>query len=146
MSSRIVRARWWIAAAASLALALGSFLASGSDKPTIPTDRAKQQIDAEFAAVSQLFDPTIEWTDLQYAVHPVLSGFCGTQGCERTGRAELAAKHWAKTPIADTRQADLREKVSSLWRGRGYVVRNEARLLEVKTAEHYLDFMIDQAG
>jgi hypothetical protein len=134
------------AAALGVVLLLGGCSSDRADSPTIPLDKAKQLTDQEFDALAASFSPGIEWTKVHYAALPDTTGFCGTQGCEKTGRAELTARRWARSRISPGKQSERLDAVSALWAERGYQVRRESRLLDVRTEERRLTVLIGADG
>ncbi|MFE2914521.1 hypothetical protein [Kitasatospora indigofera] len=152
MTARVARAAIRSSAVRAAVAALGVVLLLGgcssdrTDGPAVPLDRAKQLTDQEFEALAAAFSPGIEWTGVHYAALPDTTGFCGTQGCEKTGRAELTARRWARGRIAPGRQQERLDAVSALWAGRGYQVTRESRLLDVRTEERHLTVLIGTDG
>ncbi|MFE5582479.1 hypothetical protein [Kitasatospora sp. NPDC056531] len=129
-----------------LALLIGWYAWPEPEEPTAPVEQAQHRIEAELADVAGAFHPGLQWTEARYYSLADTAGFCGTQGCKKTGRAELLAEQWGRVRIGPGKQNERLDEVQKLWTAKGYVVRREQRLLEVKDSQQHLQFLMGADG
>ncbi|MFB7663718.1 hypothetical protein ACFC1R_07150 [Kitasatospora sp. NPDC056138] len=85
-------------------------------------DAAHGRLESLFGDTSAAVQPAVQWSDTAYISFPGLSGLCGTQGCRRTGRAELQGTRWIRTRVSAARHAVLLDQVARVWTEHGYPV------------------------
>ncbi|MET8630315.1 hypothetical protein ABZW30_42540 [Kitasatospora sp. NPDC004669] len=112
----------------------------------MPVDQAQHRIAAELEGVAAVFHPGLQWTEARYYSLADTTGFCGTQGCKKTGRAEVLAEQWGRVRIGPEKQNEQLDAVQRLWTAKGYGVRREQRLLEVKDSRQHLQFLMRADG
>lgn len=129
-----------------LALLVGWYVWPEPDKPIMPVEQAQHRIEAELADVAGAFHPGLQWAEARYESEPNLTGFCGTSGCKKTGRAEMTAKQAAKVRISSTRDHEPLDIVQALWAAKGYPVHREGWAVEVNSSELSLWFVVGVNG
>ncbi|MFE5586033.1 hypothetical protein [Kitasatospora sp. NPDC056531] len=129
-----------------LALLVGWYAWPESAKPTMPVEQAQHRIEAELADVAGAFHPGLQWAEARYYSDPDLTGFCGTSGCKKTGRAMMIAQQAARVQISSQRFNEPLEIVQALWAAKGYPVRREGWSVEVKDPGFTLWFVVGVNG
>ncbi|MFJ9441540.1 hypothetical protein ACIRRH_06655 [Kitasatospora sp. NPDC101235] len=132
-----------------LALLAGWLFWPEPDAPVMPVEQAQHRIEAELADVAGALHPGLQWTEARYGSDADTTGFCGTSGCEKTGRAELAAGQVARVRVSDDRRSETLDKVQAVWAGKGYAVTRTWYSLEVKEDRNprfSLRFSVEQGG
>ncbi|HJD84560.1 hypothetical protein ABZX88_03065 [Kitasatospora aureofaciens] len=143
-----MRATVWrvIAPGLLLALLVGWYAWPEPEKPTVPVEQARQRIEAELADVAGAFHPGLQWAEARYEGDPDLTGFCGTSGCKKTGRADMLARQAARVRIASKRDQEPLDTVQALWTGKGYSVDRGKGAVQVKGSEVELWFAVGVNG
>ncbi|GAA2241774.1 MULTISPECIES: hypothetical protein [Kitasatospora] len=104
--------------------------------PVVPLATAHGRLEDLFGEASAAVRPPVQWTDPAYTGFPALSGLCGTQGCHRTGRAELQGVRWVRTRVSAARYSALLDQVARSWTEHGYPVERRAQEVVVRAAGH----------
>ncbi|MER7770449.1 hypothetical protein [Kitasatospora sp. NPDC096140] len=144
-----MRAAVWarrIVPAALLALLVGWYAWPEPEEPTVPVEQAQHRIEAELTDVAGAFHPGLQWATARYESDPDLTGFCGTSGCKKTGRAEMIARQAARVRIASERDHEPLDIVQALWTAKGYPARREGYSVEVKGSDFTLWFVVGVNG
>ncbi|MER7581922.1 hypothetical protein [Kitasatospora sp. NPDC097691] len=143
-----MRAAVWRMAVPGVLLALlaGWYAWPEPAKPTVPVEQAQHRIEAELADVAGAFHPGLQWAEARYYNDPELTGFCGTSGCKKTGRAEMIANQAARVRITSERAHEPLDIVYALWAAKGYQVRREGWSVEVKGSGFTLWFVVGVNG
>lgn len=139
----------WVAPVALLVFLVGWWVWPESDGPVVPVDQARQRIETELTDVAAALHPGLQWTEVRYGSEADTSGFCGTSGCEKTGRAALFGGQVARARVSDGRRGEALDKVQALWVGKGYAVTRTWYSLEVKKDRNprfNLRFSVEQDG
>ncbi|MEU8924362.1 hypothetical protein AB0D10_26045 [Kitasatospora sp. NPDC048545] len=131
----------WTVPGVLLALLVGWYAWPEPEEPIVPVDRAQHRIEAELADVAGAFHPGLQWATTRYESDPDLTGFCGTSGCRKTGRAEMTAKQAARVRITPARDQEPLDIVQALWTGKGYSVERYKGAVEVKGSDFTLRFV-----
>jgi hypothetical protein len=108
-----------------------------TDQPAVvPLDVAHGRLESLFGETLAAVQPPVQWTDPAYTGFPVLSGFCGTQGCHPTGRAELQGIRWVRTRVSAARYRALLDQVARRWTALGHPVERHGQELVLRAPGH----------
>ncbi|TQF04406.1 hypothetical protein E6W39_22000 [Kitasatospora acidiphila] len=129
-----------------LALLVGWYVWPEPDKPTMPVEQAHHQIETELTDLAEAFHPGLQWAEASYYTEPELTGFCGTSGCKKTGRAVMIADQAARVRIASERDHEALDIVRALWSAKGYAVQTEGWSVKVDGSGFTLRFIVDGEG